>query len=158
MVMVGTLCTLAVVGTVGVATWHMFSGPIGAVTMIQGLSGGDPEGESSGTKNLWGILLPIIISVVMLSLPIVLLAVFAGFSRMLRIPVASGVTRGMRAMAVPLACVMILGWGVCLVSTLRQENAAIAELKQFGKVGEPRMQAELLGRAYPTMEEGLRVP
>lgn len=157
-VMVGTLGTLAIVGVVGVATWHMFAGPIGAVTILHGLSGGDPEGESGVTKNLWGILLPIIISVVMLSLPIVLLAVFASFSRMLRIPVASGVTRGMRAMAVPLACVMLLGWGACLVSTLRQENAAIAELKQFGKVGEPRMQAELLGRAYPTMEAGLRVP
>ncbi|MBC7806572.1 MAG: hypothetical protein H7145_10515 [Akkermansiaceae bacterium] len=159
LVLLGTVGALAVIVSVGAVTWHMFAGPIGAVAMIQGLSGGDPEGDGgSGTKNIWGILLPVLLSSVMLSLPVVLLAAFAGFSRMLRIPVAAGVTRGMRAMAVPLACVLLLGWGVCLVSTLKHENAAVAEMKQIGRMGEPRLQAELLGRTYPAMTEGLRVP
>ncbi|MBC8137443.1 MAG: hypothetical protein H8F28_16300 [Fibrella sp.] len=157
LVMLGTTGTLVAIGSVGAATWYMFAGPIGAVGLIQGLSGGDPDGES-GTKNIWGIILPIVISMVMLSSPVVLLAVFAGFSRMLRVPVAAGVTRGMRAMAVPLACVLLLGWGVCLVSTLKHENAAIAEMKRVGQVGEPRLHAELLGRTYPAMTEGLRIP
>ncbi len=167
LVLSGTLGTLAVVVSVGAATWHMYSGLIGPSGLVQSLYGGDPvqviyQGnhpeELGDTKNVWGIIVPTVISILMLSLPVVLLGVFALFSRMLHIPVAAGVTRGMRAMAVPLACVMVIGWGTCLLFTLNHEEAAIREMKRFGEVGENSMQAELLGRTYPGMAEGLRVP
>jgi hypothetical protein len=156
LVMLATAATLPVFGAVAGATWYMFAGPINATGLLQSFA--VDGSQQDVTKNLWAILIPTIISLVMLSLPLVFLAAFAGFSRMLRIPVAAGVTRGMRAMAVPLACVLLLGWAVCLVFTLKHENAAIAELKRMGQVGEPRMQAELLGREYPAMAEALRIP
>jgi hypothetical protein len=146
LVLLGTVGTLALMGAVGAATWFMFAGPVGAASLLQGLSAAPPDGETT-PMNTWAILLPMIISLVMLSLPVVLLAVFAGISRMLRVPVAAGVTRGMRAMAVPLACVLLLGWGVYLLATLKHENAAIAEMKRTGTIGEPRLQAEILAES-----------
>lgn len=85
----------------------------------------------------------------MLSVPLLLLGAFAVFSRMFKVPVAAGVTRGMRAVAVPLACLFVLAWAGCLIPTLRHENAALKELRRIVEVGETQTFAELLGKRLP---------
>ena len=64
-------------------------------------------------------------------------------------PVAAGVTRGMRAMAVPLAYVLLLAWGGCLLTTLRHETRAIHEVERVTQIGEARMCAEIMGMPFP---------
>ncbi|MBC8134956.1 MAG: hypothetical protein H8F28_03605 [Fibrella sp.] len=93
---------------------------------------------------------PVVFSATMLSIPLGLLLLVGIFSRMLRVPFAAGVTRGMRAMAIPLACVLTLAWCGTLLHTLHHENAAIAEGETVARIGQiqylKRMEAGQLER------------
>ena len=79
---------------------------------------------------------PWIIGLCVLSVPLGLLALFGAFSKILRVPFAAGVTRGMRSMAVPLAAVLTLLWAGAFLLTMRHENAAIREMETMNRVGE----------------------
>ncbi len=100
-------------------------------------------------KSLVDAVRPWAIGGLVLSVPLALLALFAVFSKILRVPVAAGVTRGMRAMAIPLACVLALLWSGSLVYTAKHEHAAIAEMNRIVEQGEVQYMARLAGQPLP---------
>ena len=76
----------------------------------------------------------------------VLLVALALLSVVMRVPVAAGVTRGARALLLPLACLFLLGWSACLIATANRERAALGELRHMDEIGETQTYAELLGK------------
>lgn len=128
------------------ATWGSFAALIGAgmfcVQFAQGIISAiglfsySGEGSSDGAVDVVKVVTPWVIGAAVLSVPLGLLLLFGIFSRILKVPFAAGVTRGMRAMAVPLACVLTLVWCGTLFYTLRHEHAAIAEMEQMATRGE----------------------
>ena len=135
------LCVI-VLGGVSTMLGCMFGGATQSLgTMLGALN--------EQTKTYWGILLPTLVAGIMMALPLLMVAVFAAFSQVLKIPVAAGITRGTRAMGVPLAAFLMLGWGICLVATVRQENKAVAEMNRISQIGELQTYAELAGKPFP---------
>lgn len=83
------------------------------------------------------------------ALPAALLALFAGASLVLRVPLAVGVARGFRSSALPLVCLLLVGWGGLLLVTARQEAGLKHELALVLSRGEAQLAAERLGRHQP---------
>ncbi|MBC8142812.1 MAG: hypothetical protein H7Y38_15415, partial [Armatimonadetes bacterium] len=80
-------------------------------------------------------------------------ALFGVFSKILRVPFAAGVTRGMRAMAVPLAAVLTLLWAGAFLLALRHENAAIREMETMNRVGEIQHLKTVAATLPPSKDE-----
>lgn len=91
--------------------------------------------EGEGAEKLRTIA-PRGLGAIVVSVPLGLLALFGIFSMILRVPFAAGVTRGMRAMAVPMACVLTLLWSGAFLFTYHHERAAIQEMEQMVAIGE----------------------
>ena len=145
-VVLATIAALGVIGGLIVAVGVLFGGFASSF----GLMRGDAYNENGDmARSVWLSLVPVIFGTMMALLPLLMLALFALFSRMLKIPVAAGVTRGTRSIAVPLACLLLLAWGASVFNTLRHENAAIAEMKRITEIGELRTVAEVSGQPYP---------
>lgn len=105
----------------------------GMTTALGLLTSGSSE---DGAPDVMKIIAPWAIGAMVLSVPLGLLLLFGVFSKILKVPFAAGVTRGMRAMAVPLACVLTLLWSGALLFTLRHERVAITEMEQMATMGE----------------------
>ncbi|MBC7806971.1 MAG: hypothetical protein H7145_12560, partial [Akkermansiaceae bacterium] len=130
LVMVATWVSLAALVGAGIACMLLARGVLSMMGMFT-----SPSGDDSGV-NMMKMVTPWALGAMVLSVPLGLLTLFGVFSRMLRVPFAAGVTRGMRAMAVPLACVLTLAWSGTLLYTLRHERAAIVEMEQMATMGE----------------------
>ena len=147
LVMVATAAAVALVIALIGTVIAVFSGFSTSAQMLNGAMSSSPDDAPQAPA--WLLAVPVVFAGVMALLPVLMLALFALFSRMLKIPVAAGVTRGTRSMAVPLACLLLLAWGGCLFNTLRHENAAIAEMKRMAEIGEIRAVAEATGQPFP---------
>jgi hypothetical protein len=129
----GLLVVVATFGSFGA----LVGAGVGCMLFAQGILGVFGMLTNFDTdKDVLKMLTPWAVGAMVLSVPLGLLLLFGIFSKMLKVPFAAGVTRGMRAMAVPLACVLTLAWSGTLLYTLRHERAAIAEMRQMVAIGE----------------------
>lgn len=69
-------------------------------------------------------------------------------SLILRVPVATGLVRGFRAAAVPLACILVLSYGGCVLMTARHEQQ-VNRLLTAAMEHEGRHLAASAGREWP---------
>ncbi len=143
LVMAATWFSLAALACTSLTCVLFAQGISSVLEVIYGLSGGNAGVDAMKIASPW------FLGGIVLSVPLGLLGLFGIFSKILRVPFAAGVTRGMRAMAVPLACVLTLCWGGVLLYTLGHERAAIAEMEQMATVGEAQYMAEILGKPFP---------
>lgn len=113
---------------------------MGCTLFAQGMTGAlgllTSGSSEDGALDVMKVITPWAIGAMVLSVPMGLLLLFGVFSKILKVPFAAGVTRGMRAIAVPLACVLTLLWSGALMFTLRHERAAITEMEQMATMGE----------------------
>ena len=127
-----TLVALAALVATGAACYL----PAKSITDSFGYHGAGGMPTDAAAQAVEQTVVPVIIGLCVASVPLSLLALFGVFSKMLRVPFAAGVTRGMRAMAVPLAALLLLLWVGAFSVTLRHETAAIREMRAMVSVGE----------------------
>ena len=132
LVMLGTWASLAALVGAGYICFTSARTVIETFNMMTSLGDTNDAAWGSAVRTAT----PWIIGLCVLSVPLGLLALFGVFSKILRVPFAAGVTRGMRSMAVPLAAFLTLLWAGAFVVTLRHENAAIREIETMNRVGE----------------------
>lgn len=148
----GFLVALATWGFVAVlvgaaAICGVFARPIGDMVAWFAVLSGDVDGTSQtlvkGSERIK------LVAGMILSVPFALIGIFGVCSKILRVPLATGVTRGMRAAAVPLAAVLALCWAGTLIYTLNHERAATREMERMMAVGEAQYMAEVIGKPFP---------
>jgi hypothetical protein len=81
-------------------------------------------------------------------IPLLSLLTFAVLSRLWRVPLSVGVVRGLRGCGVPIACVLLLAYGILVPFILRQESALDYGLRRTVQ-HEGRFEAELGGKTWP---------
>ncbi|MBC8134955.1 MAG: hypothetical protein H8F28_03600 [Fibrella sp.] len=146
MVMLATIGSLAALIGAGAMCGLFAQSVLEMVGLLTAVPGGDVDAAQKSVEEavrLWAV------GGIVLSVPLGLLALFGVFSKILRVPFAAGVTRGMRAMAVPLACVLTLLWAISFLYTLRHERAAMQEMERMAAIGEAKYIAGILKRSFP---------
>lgn len=123
----GALFALVVTGIACKPFLQSVSNLLGMIAFVA--SGEDAENVIKNSTPQW-------LGKIVAYMPLGLMVLFGIFSKILRVPFAAGVTRGMRAMAVPLACVLTLLWSGAFLYTYHHESAAIREMEQMVAVGE----------------------
>jgi hypothetical protein len=81
-------------------------------------------------------------------LPCLTLLTLGTLSLLWRVPLSVGVTRGMRGLAVPMACVLLLGFAVLAPFVIREESAIEEALRRTVQ-HEGRYLSELAGKTWP---------
>ncbi len=138
LVMLATIASLAAL--IGMGTVCNLFGQ--GMTSALGISGHQTQ-EDVPREAVEKIIAPWVFGLMIASVPLGLLALFGVFSRILRVPFAAGVTRGMRAMAVPLSCVLVILWSGAFLFTLHHERAAIREMERITSIGEMQYMREV---------------
>lgn len=137
------LVTAMVVGAVtAVVLWQSrFSSEIASVMFAL-----FPSGEGGGGE-------PVTLARVLMALsylpviPVIAAGVFGLASLILKVPVATGIVRSFRGLAVPTACLLLLLYAVTTVATARREAAHQAGMER-ALAGEGRCIAEMTGRSW----------
>jgi|GEM_PF-3160065 hypothetical protein len=80
--------------------------------------------------------------------PVLMHLAFAVLARPLRVPVSFAIARGFSALTGPVACLLLLGFAVAAVFTVRQEASAIRALGDMIQ-HEGRYQAQRIGHVWP---------
>ncbi len=80
--------------------------------------------------------------------PLLTLLTLGAISLVCRVPLTVGLVRGLRGCAVPIACILLLAYGLLVPFTLRQENIMGEGLKRTLQ-HEGRFIAELNGKEWP---------
>jgi hypothetical protein len=80
--------------------------------------------------------------------PCVVLVLLAGLSLLWRVPLSVGITRGLRGVAVPVACALVLVYAVTVPFVARQEASLDYALRRTVK-HEGRYLSELAGKRWP---------
>ena len=145
-VLLTTIATLTLVVGVGALCWTLFQKSVAYLYLdcLTSVIGYHSEVyKDFNTIKQW------LVCGLVSSIPLALFLLFGTFSRILKVPLAAGVTRGMRSMGVPLACFLLLVWSGSLLYTVKQENAAITQMKQFMENGQSQTMARMLGRSFP---------
>jgi hypothetical protein len=83
-----------------------------------------------------------------MAVPILTLLILGIVSLCCRVPLSVGLTRGLRGCAVPIACVLLLGYAGLTIVTLRQEQVVDIGLQHI-REHEGRYNAELQGKKWP---------
>jgi hypothetical protein len=124
--------------------WQV-NGSIGSLAQMMRLLTGGGDGEPLRPAYLWiyGFGVAIIAAI-----PLVTLATLCLLSLLWRVPVSVGVARGLRGCAVPIACTLLLIYGITVPITVRQENRIDGGLKRSIQ-HEGRYIAELSGNEWP---------
>lgn len=91
---------------------------------------------------------PLACLAVALAVPLLLLLILAVRSRARRVPLAAGVLQGFRTAFVPIACALVLLYGVLALGTLRQERRVAVGLARTIKDEGPYL-AEQRGQPWP---------
>ncbi len=82
------------------------------------------------------------------ALPLLTLFTLGLLSLAWRVPLSVGITRGLRGCALPLACALVMVYGLLVPMTLSQENALNAGMKRCVP-HEGRFMAEMVGKRWP---------
>jgi hypothetical protein len=84
------------------------------------------------------------------ALPALLTVLVSGlFSLVRRVPLRAGVVRGVGALAAPIGCLLIIGYGGLVIATAHEEAIAGAYMRQR-MANELRFYAKMEGRAWPS--------
>ncbi|HZT42911.1 MAG TPA: hypothetical protein VFA07_12155 [Chthonomonadaceae bacterium] len=83
-----------------------------------------------------------------LAIPLLTVSIFGLLSRIYRVPLSVGLVRGLRGIAVPVACILFLAYSGLVVGTLRQE-AMLQKALDRQVQHEGRYLAEIAGRTWP---------
>ncbi len=81
----------------------------------------------------------------LMAVPLLLTAALALSSRIVRVPVTVGIVRGLRGLAVPIGCGLLLLYGGLVLGTARQEARVSDALRRMVR-HEGRYLAEITGR------------
>lgn len=82
------------------------------------------------------------------AIPLLTLLTLGLLSRIWGVPLSVGVARGLRGCAVPIACLLLLVYGLLVPLTLRQESALDARMQRTVQ-HEGRLMAEMIDRQWP---------
>lgn len=134
---VGTLCALG-----GIALWQAHVG----VETIQGFQT-FVSYEQNVADNTYA-LMQMVVALGVLAVPVFVASALAIASRIVRVPAAAGVTRGLRGLAVPIGCGLLLLYGALALGTAREEAQAINASKRMVQ-HEGRYLAEIAGQPWP---------
>ncbi len=85
-------------------------------------------------------------------IPLLALFAFTLTSRFLRVPAVTGVVRGFRGLALPIACALLIGYAVVVVGTARKEAKHVADMDRWIE-GEGKFVCEILVREWPSRVE-----
>lgn len=120
--------------------------------VLQSMQVGSGAGELSGgggrSNEPSPLLVGLIAAGIGLIVPAVLAIVVSICARKRRVPVFAALADGFQRMALPLACVLVIGYGVAAMGTLRQEQRMDDGLRQMIR-HEGRYYASLAGIAWP---------
>jgi len=136
---------LALGGTALAAAWQA-RGIVSFVQVeggIMGLSGGDGTGSPE---------VPPVVQMVAagagLLVPVVLAVALSIHARIRRVPASAALASGFQRVALPLACLLVIGYGAAVLGTLREEQRIDDGLRQMIS-HEGRYYAALAGAAWP---------
>lgn len=110
---------------------------------ISGLSGGGSGGSEPSP-----LIAGLIAAGIGLIVPAVLAIVVSLRARKRRVPVSAALADGFQRVALPLACVLVIGYGAAAMGTLRQEQQMDDGLRQMIR-HEGRYYASLAGTVWP---------
>ncbi len=113
--------------------------------LTQSLSGSDTDSASYGGVEMAARIVTIVCA---LALPLGMLGVISIISLCTRVPLATGIGRGLRGLALPVACALFLAYAAQTAGTLRQEARVNASL-HAGMRSEGAANAAALGRTWP---------
>ena len=123
----------------GIAQWSS------SATQLAQMANDGPSPDGVRTMQVFGAAVGLVIST---GVPLLMLAGIAIASRIFRVPVATGIGRGLRGLALPVACGLFLLYGPLLFGTVRQEAALNAYVD--GMVShEGEMMASQVGATWP---------
>ncbi len=108
-----------------------------------GLSGGDGTGSPE---------VPPVVQMVAagagLLVPVVLAVALSIHARIRRVPASAALASGFQRVALPLACLLVIGYGAAVLGTLREEQRIDDGLRQMIR-HEGRYYASLAGADWP---------
>ena len=115
------------------------------VTALHGLSSSD---ESGTTNSMLHLPSPPLVTLATVAAPLALVLLLGVASRIARVPFFVGLVRGLRGLALPVACGLILVYGLLVLGTVRQEARVSEGLRQT-LAHEGRYLARLTGESWP---------
>lgn len=136
---------LMLMGLTLVAAWQT-RGILKFVQVQSGISG--LSGDGSGGSETSPLIAGLIVAGIGLIVPAVLAIALSIRARIRRVPAFAALASGFRRVALPLACVLIIGYGAAVLGTLREEQRMDNGLRQMIS-HEGRYYAALAGAAWP---------
>lgn len=136
---------LMLMGLALVAAWQT-RGILKFVQVQSGISG--LSGDGSGGSETSPLIAGLVVTGIGLIVPAVLAIALSIRARIRRVPAFAALASGFRRVALPLACVLIIGYGAAVLGTLREEQRMDNGLRQMIS-HEGRYYASLAGAAWP---------
>jgi len=123
-------------------------GPHALLQIVTALRGLTPSDESGTTNSVLHLPSPPLITLATVTVPLALVLLLGVASRIARVPFLAGLVRGLRGLALPVACGLVLVYGLLVLGTVRQEARVSEGLRQT-LAHEGRYLARLTGESWP---------
>lgn len=142
--------------SIGLFCWQnkAFNTAQHAILPIAAVDTSSSEDGDASFQNL--IVMYLVIGSISLAVPMLVVLVLSISSRIYRVPIATGVGRGLRGVAVPIACILMLVYGTSILATSREEkreNVRLLHMIQH----EGRYYAEAAGKTWPAAVPELKM-
>jgi hypothetical protein len=135
--------------TAGLFFWHYHAFEIASQGFLPLGTAEATVSSEDGEPSFWSRVIPNLLMVaIALTVPLLVVFVLCIISRLHRVPISAGVGRGLRGIAVPIACILMLIYGGTVLATAREEareNARLQRLVQH----EGRFYFEATGNVWP---------
>jgi len=115
------------------------------MTALHGLTSSDESGTTNSVLHLPS---PPLVTLATVTVPFALVLLLGVASRITRVPFFAGLVRGLRGLALPVACGLVLLYGALVLGTVRQEARVSDGLRQT-LAHEGRYLARLTGETWP---------
>jgi hypothetical protein len=142
------LVTFVVMLLTGTLIGALARGSHALLQIIAALHGLATSDESGTTNSVLHLPLPPLVTLATVAVPLALVLLLGVASRIARVPFFAGLVRGLRGLALPVACGLILVYGLLVLGTVRQEARVSDGLRQT-LAHEGRYLARLTGESWP---------
>lgn len=143
------LYALLVIGSLGCWQWYAADAGMRPTTQIANLFAGlSGTGDVGNWQERNALELQSLAFGLSLVAPILFVGLLAGLSRFQRVPVATGLGRGLRGAALPVAAALFLAYGASLIPTVCAE-AALETHRTAVMRNEPHCMAESVQKTWP---------